>query len=251
MYEDMIGIGGAISPYGNNVVANDFAVEAVASGILPNSNPPYLLSDFLTACPQFGGVVISATGTATSGSNILTGVTNAANIAVGALLIAVGTVPDGTTVTAVDATTLTVTLSANATASGTVGLTVYSLLDSSSNPLVPLFWLQAYLGMAMTVINEARFKSYWPLAMSCFIGHFCTLYLMSVAQGAGSSAAKVIANAQARGLDTSVSADVSVSTDYATVCKGIEGWGSFLLTMFGQQLATLGQMVGRGGMYVR
>jgi hypothetical protein len=242
MFDDPIGIGGAISPYGQNVDAMVEQTTAVASNVLSCDNPPYLLSDFLNAYPQFGGTQATIAGTAASGSNLLTGLSGTAGIVVGMLVIGVGLIPDGTTVTFVGSTTIT--MSDQATAGGTMNLIFYPLLTS-------LFILQMYLTLAMAIVNQARYKSFWQPAMGFFIAHFVTLYMMSMTP-AGAVAQQVVAAGEARGLQTSKGVgDISKSTDYAVVAKGIDLWAAYHLTIHGQMFASMAKMVGMGGMYVR
>ena len=115
--------------------------------------------------------------------------------------------------------------------------------------IVPHAVLQLYINLASSCISYLRWGSgAWSIAMSLFVAHFATLYCQSVAPE-GSTARQVAAMAQAKGIQVSKSAG-PLSTSYETITKGIEDWGSFLLTEFGQQLATMGSIVGMGGMYI-
>lgn len=117
--------------------------------------------------------------------------------------------------------------------------------------LMPEIILQMYIDLAHACIKEARWKAYWKIGMGFFIAHFATLYLQSVTD-ANSSAAQVIASGQAKGLTTSESAgDVSYSQDINAIAQDLDGWAAWKLTAFGQQLATFGKLVGKGGMYIR
>lgn len=114
------------------------------------------------------------------------------------------------------------------------------------NPIV----INMYIGLAHTVVKEARWHGGWKLAMGLFVAHFVTLYLQGTVQ-ANADAETVLAAAQTRGLVASESvADLSTSYDYSTAAQGLEGWASWNLTTYGQQYATLARMVGKGGMYV-
>ena len=63
--------------------------------------------------------------------------------------------------------------------------------------------------------------------------------------------AGILKAGQARGLETSVSVgDVSVSTDFSIIAAGIEGWAGFKTTTYGIQLAGIGRLLGKGGMYI-
>ncbi len=122
--------------------------------------------------------------------------------------------------------------------------------DGQGNTLIPEFVIQMYLDLANNCIKESRWHSYWKVGMGFFIAHFCTLYLEGSADS-NSGAAGILEAGKAKGLDTSVSVgSVSVSTDYSTIASGIDGWAGWKLTTYGQQLATIGRLLGKGGMYV-
>jgi hypothetical protein len=124
--------------------------------------------------------------------------------------------------------------------------------DGSTTPkqLIPDPIIQMFIDLAHASIKEARWHGSWKIAMGWFVAHFLTLYLQGLAS-AGSPAAEVLAAGQAKGLNTSESVgDVSVSIDYNTIAQDLEGWAAWKLTIYGQQLATMGKLVGMGGMYV-
>jgi hypothetical protein len=110
--------------------------------------------------------------------------------------------------------------------------------------------IQMYLDLANTSIKETRWRSGWKIAMGWFVAHFITLYLQGMAD-ANSTAAQVIAKGQSKGLMASKSvSDVSVSYDYNSIAQDLDGWAAWKLTSYGQQLATMGKMLGKGGMYI-
>lgn len=122
--------------------------------------------------------------------------------------------------------------------------------NSSGEFLVPETIMQMYIDLADASIKEARWHSYWKMAMGWFVAHFCTLYLQGTANP-DSGAGAVLAAGQAVGLNTSESAgDVSASIDYNVIAQDLDGWAAWKLTNYGQQLATIGKLVGRGGMYI-
>ncbi|MBY6846888.1 DUF4054 domain-containing protein, partial [Clostridium botulinum] len=83
-----------------------------------------------------------------------------------------------------------------------------------------------------------------------FIAHFCTLYLQGVADANG-GVKGILEAGKAQGLDTSISVgDVSISTDYSITTTNIEGWNGWSLSAYGQQLISIGTLLGKGGMYV-
>lgn len=116
--------------------------------------------------------------------------------------------------------------------------------------IVPREVMEMYLGLAHACVRETRWKNSWRIAMGWFMAHFLTLYLQSMVK-ADASAKQVVAAGQARGLVASKSAgDLSVSYDYSSVTQDLDGWAAWKLTPYGQQLAAMGRIVGKGGMYV-
>ncbi|MCR8981641.1 DUF4054 domain-containing protein [Brevibacillus laterosporus] len=122
--------------------------------------------------------------------------------------------------------------------------------NADGNYVIPQMIIQMFIDLANECINQARWHSYWTVAMGWFVAHFCTLYMQGTADP-NSGAAGVLKAGQTRGLATSKSAgDVSVSTDYSVIAQDLDGWAAWKLTIYGQQLATIGRLVGKGGMYI-
>lgn len=224
----------------NNIVPS---ITANAANLYVNNNPPYTIGGFLARWPQFGGAAVTTTGTVTAGSNQITGIAGMTGIGPGQMAAdAAGSIPDGTTVTAVNTGASSATISAPATATTVAdSLTFYPLA-------VPLAILQMYAALANASVLQGRYQDAWQLCMDLFLAHFATLYLMSMVPG-GSPAKQVLAAGEARGLKTSLgAADVSKGVDFGTVAAGIDSWAAWHLTLYGQQFATLARFVGKGGM---
>lgn len=116
--------------------------------------------------------------------------------------------------------------------------------------IIPQDIVQMYIDLAQSCLQESRWRGYWKAAMGWFIAHFCTMHLQGTADPA-SGAGAVLAAGQAKGLNTSESVDgVSVGMDYSSIAQDLDGWAAWKLTIYGQQLATIGKLIGRGGMYV-
>lgn len=112
---------------------------------------------------------------------------------------------------------------------------------------IPEAVLQAYLGLANASLEADRWGDAWTVGMSLFVAHFVTLYMQTMASPE-SSAAKVLAAGEAKGLKTSKSVDgVSVSYDYGTIAQDLDGWAAWKLTQFGLQFASMAQLMGKGG----
>ena len=115
---------------------------------------------------------------------------------------------------------------------------------------VPELVLTMYLELAHHAVKEARWHSYWKMAMGLFVAHFATLWARGTADAA-STAADVVSAGEARGLVASKSAGgVSISMDYGTLIGGLNDWAAWNTTQYGTQLATLAKMVGKGGMQI-
>ena len=171
---DTSGVVDAWIGYDSGVLAG---IAAAASNIRIGDNPPYAVSDFLAAYPQFGS------------------------------------------------------------------------LDDQGNYAGPLNLaiLQIYVNLASASVNQARWQEWWTMGIGLFIAHFCTLFLRASAP-AGSSAQQIVAQAVAIGIQVSKSVG-PISVSYQPI-SGLEDWASWNLTLWGQQFATLGEMVGRGPMQI-
>ena len=116
---------------------------------------------------------------------------------------------------------------------------------------VPNAVLQMYIDLALTCVQQARFRGAWKVCIGYFVAHFATLWLEGTADP-NSPPAKVLAVGQAKGLVSSKSAnDLSVSYDYSTIAKDLDGWAAWTMTNHGRNLATLAKLYGKGGMVVR
>lgn len=121
---------------------------------------------------------------------------------------------------------------------------------NSDSPVVPTAVLNSFIALAHASIKEARWHDMWVIAMGYFVAHFASLWLQGFAD-VNSGANAILAAGQARGLVVSESVgDVSVSTDYSAIAQDLDGWAAWKLTIYGQQLATFGKLVGKGGCYV-
>lgn len=122
--------------------------------------------------------------------------------------------------------------------------------DTNENYVVPEPILQMFIDLANACIMQARYQGSWQLCMGFFVAHWATLWLQSSAD-AGSTAAKVIAQGEAKGLRVSKSVGpVSTSIDYNAVAQDLDGWAAWKLTTYGQQMATIAKLFGKGGIMI-
>lgn len=132
-------------------------------------------------------------------------------------------------------------------------LAVYPQFGTTSEGIdvVPLLVIQMYIDLALSSVKQARFRAAWPIAISLFIAHFCTLWLRGTAD-VDDSKEKIIDAGYTEGIITSSSVgDVSYSMDITSSSADLDGYANWKSTSYGIQLATLAKMYGKGGMMVK
>jgi hypothetical protein len=135
-----------------------------------------------------------------------------------------------------------VTLSVNATATASA-----AQIQVWNAPIVPFAIINAYIYAAASSLVQARWLALWQMAMGLFVSHFLTLYARSDGNP-NANIAQAAAQGLAFGIQTSKAVhDVSVSY---TLVGGLEGWGQWNLTVYGQILASYGKTVGSGSMLI-
>jgi len=117
--------------------------------------------------------------------------------------------------------------------------------------VVPTMVMQLYIDLADASVKQSRWHTAWPIAMSLFVAHFCTLWLRGTAS-VDDSKDTIIDAGYTEGIITSSSVDgVSYSMDIASASNDLEGYAAWKSTSYGIQLATFAKMYGKGGMGVR
>lgn len=115
--------------------------------------------------------------------------------------------------------------------------------------LVPDSMLELFVTQANDSILPSRWGSMWRYAAGLYTAHFAALYLQTYSEGSSDPAA-VAQNAQQTGVVKSTTmGDTSVSYDNTAVTSGIEKWGAWNATKYGQQLITYARLTGMGGMW--
>lgn len=220
-------------------------LASLASNVVFGSNPPYTLNTYLSFYPKYFGTPLSAPApgiqvTLTQNSNVATITSqNPPSIPIGALVIGAG-LPDNTFIQSASGAALA--LSNAATVGGSnVTLTIYA------TPPIPFVVLLAFIAAANAALQQALWQDLWPMAMGLYVSHFATLYARSDGNPS-SDAGMIAAQGISYGIQTSKSAG-DISVGYQAV-GGLEAWGSWNLTMYGQQLATFAKTIGSGAMLV-
>lgn len=108
-----------------------------------------------------------------------------------------------------------------------------------------------YICLCNSMISYDLYGCAWKRAMSLAIAHFVTLDLMTQDNSGNPTAASVVAKAKgAIGVLTSKSVG-DVSASYSTeYLQSLNSWGTWNLTIYGQQFASLAKLMGKAGMYV-
>lgn len=124
-------------------------------------------------------------------------------------------------------------------------------LGDEAEPVIPTAVLQTYIDMALIVVQQARFRAMWKVAICNYIAHYCTLWLQtSCAPEDGADA--IAQAAEVTGIITSETVDgISYSVDTSVFTEDLKGYAAFKTTLFGIQFATMAQTVSKGGMMIR
>lgn len=114
---------------------------------------------------------------------------------------------------------------------------------------IPVEVFNLFKAMADAAIKYDRYYTNWKYFMCLFIAHNLVLYLRANEGEPGAFAA--LKNSLPTGLATSKSVDgLSISYEFQGVSEDLAGYGTWKLTTYGQQLATLTKIYGHGGMWV-
>lgn len=126
----------------------------------------------------------------------------------------------------------------------------FAAVDAEGQAVIPLVVLQAWFNLAYASLSHNRYHELWRTCMGLFIAHWLTLYLQTKSN-AEDPVRNIVNAGLAKGVQTSKSAgDLSVSYDFSAVANDFEGWGTYKLTLFGQQFITLARLACKGGMVV-
>ena len=115
-------------------------------------------------------------------------------------------------------------------------------------PMLPESVLQMMIDSANKSVIPSRWGPDWRMAVGLFTAHLAALRLQTYADG--STQAATAGNSANTGIVKTASlGDTSLSYDNAATNAGTEKWGTWNLTRYGSQLATMARMIGIAGMY--
>ena len=115
-------------------------------------------------------------------------------------------------------------------------------------PMLPESILQMMIDSANRSVIPSRWGPDWRMAAGLFTAHLAALRLQTYADGS-TQAATAGNSANTGTVKTASLGDTSLSYDNAATNAGTEKWGSWNLTRYGSQLATMARMIGIAGMY--
>lgn len=210
---------------------------SLASNILVGTNPPYTANDFFGWFPSFAGTPVNVQGTLDGATGVVQGVSDFTGLATGQLVAGNG-IQKGSVIQSMDQINGTLTLSLPTTATGDQTLSIYV------SPIVPMSVLNGFIYLASNSILQVRYQEMWPYAMALYIAHYLTMWLNSQGTGPGSTAGQLAAQGLAMGIAISKHVgDVSVASQ---PLRMPDEFGTYALTSYGQQLATMALAVGSG-----
>lgn len=211
--------------------------RTLASNVIVGGNPPYSINMFIADYPSFGGPTASFSATGAINTKTLTVVSGTP--AIGQLITGPG-IPDNTIITAIALPSVTLNNALTIAATEATTFTNYTALT------VPMPIVMGYIFLASISLSANRYFGMWRMVMGLFVAHYLTLWAQSQQVGATPTIQQLAASGLAVGLMTGESAgDVSLSQQFI---DDLKGWGTYQLTIFGQQFATIAKGIGSAGM---
>lgn len=212
---------------------------AVVPNQLSSPNPAYTLVDFFRWFPAFAGTPVQVTGTLDGSTGWVTGVSDVTKLAVGQLVTGTGIQSDSLITQIANTMVL---LSKPTTESGPQTLTAFT-----SSP-VPAYVVWAYTNLANSSILQVRYQEMWSYCMALYIAHYLTLWSRTQGGGGTTTAGQIAASGLAIGIQ--ISKHVGDVSSASQPLKMPEEFGTYALTIYGQELITFALAVGSGPVWL-
>ena len=120
-----------------------------------------------------------------------------------------------------------------------------------SSVAIPQIVIDMAMERANAAIQEPRWHSQWKMAVCLYAAHIVTMWLKS-ASNADDPVSTIVTKGDSKGAMTSKSVGgVSVSYGQTSADSDLAGYGNLRDTIYGQQLASMAKLAGRGMMVVR
>lgn len=117
-------------------------------------------------------------------------------------------------------------------------------------PVIPIPIIETLIGVANQIVLECVWGDLWEFAMGLVVAHLITLYLRSYSDGSDNPL-EIADGGSIVGFGRSATlGDASVSFDNDLSTGGIDDWGLWGTTVYGQQFITFARLMGLGGSYI-
>ena len=116
--------------------------------------------------------------------------------------------------------------------------------------LLPEGMLQFFVKNANCSILPSCWQEMWRYAAGLYVAHFAAQYLKSYSAGSVGAGQAAFKGQASGAVKSATMGDTSISYDNTAITAGMEKWGAWNATQYGQQLVTMARLVGMGGMYV-
>ena len=114
---------------------------------------------------------------------------------------------------------------------------------------IPEYVFNLFVGMAQASIKKDRYNSAWEFLMGLYVAHNLVLYMRT--QQGDPSAANALKGSLPVGIASSKSVDgLSISCAFVGLQEDFNGYGTWKLTTYIQQLITMTKSFGRAGMWI-
>ena len=122
-------------------------------------------------------------------------------------------------------------------------------IASFDDSTIPEYVFNLFVGMAQASIKKDRYNSAWEFLMGLYVAHNLVLYMRT--QQGDPSAANALKGSLPVGIASSKSVDgLSISYEFMGLQEDFNGYGTWKLTTYGQQLITMTKNFGRAGMWI-
>jgi len=120
----------------------------------------------------------------------------------------------------------------------------------TGNSIIPQHMLDMFVDYANSSVLPSRWGSTWRYAAGLYVAHYSAMYLKTYSEGSVTPGI-VAAKSQPSGtVKRANMGDTQIEYDNTAVTLGMEKWGEWNATLYGQQLIAQARFVGLGGTYV-
>lgn len=115
--------------------------------------------------------------------------------------------------------------------------------------MVPESILEALLGYVNSIVDKCRWGNAWYVGVGLAMAHLTQMYIMGTANP-GSSKEALMAQQLTGYVTNKQVGDLSISYDLSFLTDKLKDWGTWTLTTYGAQFASMARIFYRFGSYV-